>query len=383
VLEPVIATPEGLILNGCRRWQAAIELGLKQIPVRIVMGLDDAAKKELIIILNQHRKPLPSVMVREALAIARLDELSKGSGNGKKSSNGVNGHFPGISKQIVTRVGFSNKRAFERAYNVLVSGDKALIDLMDSHTIISAYRKLHTLEKRSAFSSIIKPSDNWNFSPVRYPRIDNGQAHGYIPGDIYANWYFVEPGDIVVDPMAGSGMARYVYNRRKEWMGEHVYDFKLKMFDLTPQTPYIKQHNILTGFQTKKDDYIFIDLPYLGMSKGVYSKKMDDLANMSEAKYNVALKNIAQACASAQQPGSLCTVLSPNYTDHQALRVINMVEFIRDCWNDAGYRLYLETYSSRRIQRAQNPTMAKLNNVAKECRLPLTDIAVVLTFERA
>ncbi len=132
----------------------------------------------------------------------------------------------------------------------------------------------------------------------------------------------------------------------------------------------------------KRADYIFIDLPYMGMSKGVYSKKRSDLGNMNQNEYRNAVKQIAKSCATAQSSGKLCTVISPNYTDHDASKVIHIVDYIRECWKGAGYALYQEAYSSRRIQRTQNPTMAKLNNLAKEKRIPLTDITVILTFER-
>ena len=57
------------------------------------------------------------------------------------------------------------------------------------------------------FSSLIKPSDNWNFYNVFYDRIEDGDGYGYIPGDLYANalFYYTKPGDLVVAPMAGSG----------------------------------------------------------------------------------------------------------------------------------------------------------------------------------
>lgn len=101
---------------------------------------------------------------------------------------------------------------------------------------------------------------------------------------------------------------------------------------------------------------------------------------MNEDTYASSVRHIAQVCASVQKPRQLCTVVSPNYTDHQKLKVINMAEYIRNCWRSSGYTLYLETYSSRRIQQSQTPTIAKMNNIAKERRLPLTDISLIMTF---
>ncbi len=376
VLEPLVVTTKLVILSGHRRARAAMEAGIERIPVRKVKRLSKLAQLELITTLNHHRHRLPSEMVREALAIEKLEH----STNQKTI-------FPNPSKRketLATRVGFDSKRSFEKAKKIVSSNDQSLIELMDQRTITTAYRKLYKRGGFSTYSSIIKPSDNWNFSPVQYPRIDKSESHGYIPGDIYANcfWYFVKPNDLVVDPMAGSGMAKHVYEHRHEWMGTNIYDFRLMLFDLTPQTEDIEQHDLLKGFPVDKADYIFIDLPYLGMANKTYSNKKQDIANMNESAYLKAITRIAEACADAQKMGKLCTIISPNYTDHKKQKVVNIVEYIRESWRSVGYKLYLETYSSRRIQSSQGVTMAKLNNIAKERRLPLTDMTVIMTFER-
>lgn len=377
VLEPIIVDADYLVLSGHRRLAAAIDVGLPLVPTRKLDGLDKHAQDELIIMLNQHRKRPTSVMVREAIAIEhnKQEFVEKGLLPEDQTS----------SARLAAHAGFDNKRLFARAKKVVLSGNEALISLMDSKTVTTAYRKLHRhQEDKLTYSSLIKPSDNWNFSPIKYPRIDGREVSGYIPGDIYANcfWYFVKPGNCVVDPMAGSGMASYVYEHRHEWMGEQIYDFELELFDLTPQAKHIKQHDLLSSFPTDRADYIFLDLPYLGMSKNAYSNKKEDLANMTEEAYVSSVRRIAQVCASVQKSGQLCTVVSPNYTDHQKLKVINMAEYIRNCWCASGYTLFLETYSSRRIQQSQTPTIARLNNIAKERRLPLTDISLIMTFRR-
>lgn len=377
VLEPLIVTTKLVILSGHRRAVATVEAGIKHVPIRKVKKLNELAQIELITTLNHHRNRLPSEMVREALAIEKLEQSTK-----KKLISQNRTHKE--DEFLAVRVGFNSKRTFEQAKKIVLSNDQSLIELMDQRTITTAYRKLHKKEGFSTYSSIIKPSDNWNFSPVQYPRIDKSETHGYIPGDIYANcfWYFVKPNDLVVDPMAGSGMAKHVYEHRQEWMGTNSYDFRLMLFDLTPQTEDIKQHDLLEGFPVDKADYIFIDLPYLGMANRTYSNKKQDIANMSEDSYLKAITRIAQVCANAQKGSKLCTVISPNHTDHKTQKIVNIVEYIRESWRSVGYKLYIETYSSRRIQSSQSATMAKLNNLAKERRLPLTDMTVIMTFER-
>ncbi|WP_293334048.1 hypothetical protein [Microcoleus sp. CAWBG58] len=255
--------------------------------------------------------------------------------------------------------------------------------------ILRAIRNEHKKDSEPLFSPIIKPSDNWNFSTVQYGRIDEawGEYRGYIPGEIYANcfWYYVKPGDLVISPMAGSGQILRVYEARQEWMGQHVYDFKLKMFDLTPRGKYkdlIIQHDLTKSFPVENPDYIVMDIPYYGMVAQQYSNKAEDLANMALEDWQIAIARIAKNCAVAQKTGTLCTVISPNYRDVTNGLIVMVTDIIRSLWESAGYTLYDKAYSSRRIQQNQTPQMARMNNQAKANRIMLTDITEILTFRR-
>jgi hypothetical protein len=255
--------------------------------------------------------------------------------------------------------------------------------------ILRAIRNEQKKDSEPLFSPIIKPSDNWNFSTVQYGRIDEKleEYRGYIPGEIYANcfWYYVKPGDLVIAPMAGSGQVLRVYEARQEWMGQHVYDFKLKMFDLTPHGKYkdlITQHDLTKSFPVVNPDYIVMDIPYYGMVNQQYSDKPEDLANMTLEDWRVAMAAIAKNCAAAQQTGTLCTVISPNYRDVAKKQMFMVTDIIRSLWKLAGYVLYDKAYSSRRIQQNQTPQMARMNNQAKANQIMLTDITEILTFQK-
>ncbi len=255
--------------------------------------------------------------------------------------------------------------------------------------ILRAIRNEQKKDSEPLFSPIIKPSDNWNFSSVQYGRIDEkvGEYRGYIPGELYANcfWYYVKPNDLVVAPMAGSGQVWRVYEARQEWMGKHVYDFEIKMFDLTPHGKYkhlITQHDLIKSFPVDHPDYIVMDIPYYGMVAEQYSDKPEDLANMTLEDWKVAIDKIAKNCAAAQQTGTLCTVISPNYRDVAKGQIVVITDMIRYLWESAGYVFYDKAYSSRRIQQNQAVEMARMNNQAKANRIMLTDITEILTFRR-
>ena len=234
--------------------------------------------------------------------------------------------------------------------------------------------------------SVICPSDNWNFPKLRWPRIDSEGGYGYLPGDLYANclWYYSHPGDIVVDPMAGSGMLRRVWEDRAEWTnGECSRLDEPVLSDLVPRGPYISNIvycDLMEAFPVDRADYIIIDPPYHGIASGQYSDLPNDLANMDVASWRSAVQQLAQLFRTRQGVGGRCTVVVPNQRSllngHREL----FPDFVRRVFVDSGYMLYDVVYASRRVQRTQGARMAILNNRAKSARVPLSDVAEVLTF---
>ncbi len=243
-------------------------------------------------------------------------------------------------------------------------------------------------DKEPEFSPLIKPSDNWNFPQVEYGRIDeSGESHGYIPGEIYANcfWYYAPDGGEVCDLMAGRGQAMRVYEDRERWGRGRDVDFNLRLFDRLPRGRYKDQIEQLDATQGLPNgyhpDYIFMDVPYFGQVVGAYSDDDGDIANMDLAAWSEAMQAVAASCAAAQALGGLCTVMAPNYCDWENERIMTC-NLIRQWWAQAGYCLHDIAYSTRRIQQAQNPAMAKTNTKAKRERLMLSDIAEIQTFKR-
>lgn len=240
------------------------------------------------------------------------------------------------------------------------------------------------------FSSLIKPTDKWDFAVVHYPRIDDApESHGYIPGDLYANclFYFARTGDLVVAPMAGSGQIHHVWLDRAVWTKglPQPWNVELRMFDLAPRGRYaslISRWNMLNGFPPldRAPDYVVMDVPYLGECVGQYSDQPDDIANMGETGWSDAMRCIARSCAEAT--ARRCTVIVPTWVDTDKTRVVLCPEIVRDAWRAVGYRLHRVCYASKRIQAARTDRIAVLNNRAKATCTPLSDMIEVLTFDR-
>jgi hypothetical protein len=237
-------------------------------------------------------------------------------------------------------------------------------------------------------TEIAKPSDNWNIATVTYDRLvsDEKHPHGYIPGDVYANVfrYWSRPDDVVVAPMAGSGMIFQVYEDRARWMGEEPWGLDLRGADLNPRGAY--KSRIVQGDACEEiegpADLIVADIPYFGRCENLYSDDPADLGNMDLAQHDDALARLARSCRRAQPPGGRTVIIAASaYVDLKTGQEVQLSVRILDAFRRAGYELRREAYSPLRIQQRQDPTMAYLNNLARERQIMLCDMAVVLCFE--
>ena len=234
-------------------------------------------------------------------------------------------------------------------------------------------------------SPVIRPTDNWNFSSLRWPRIDGFDAYGYIPGDVYANclWYYARDDDSVLDPMAGSGMVLHVWQERNTWLEDRLPNLTVSGSDLNPRGPYDKQirrHDLLEGLPEDSYDYIIMDPPYPGLANGQYSALPNDLANMNPRDWSQAMRSIAFDFYNQQPSNGRCTVIIPNNRNIVTGQRDLFPDVVRSIFRDVGYQLYDTTYASRRTQQKQGRRMAILNNQARRSRVPMTEISEVLTF---
>ena len=232
---------------------------------------------------------------------------------------------------------------------------------------------------------VIRPTDNWSFSTLRWPRIDGWEGYGYIPGDLYANclWYYAREGDTVVDPMAGSGMIFKVWEDRSTWAENETRNIELELSDLVPRGPYadrIEECDLLEGMTASQADYIILDPPYCEIANGQYSDLPNDLANMDSSAWKNAMTTIARRFRKAQPSDGRCTVIVPNGRTIATGERVLFPEIVRRIFQEAGYYLYDVTYASRRTQQKQSRQMGILNNRARREKVPMADISEVLTF---
>jgi hypothetical protein len=233
---------------------------------------------------------------------------------------------------------------------------------------------------------IIKPSDWWAFGNPKWEQPEG--FPGSIPGEIYANalYYFAPREGIAVDPMAGSGMLRRVYNDRRHWQKDSDFQLQVHLSDREPRSPFRKKHRIKKHDATTplsfKADWIFLDPPYFGISDRLYEGPMAEATNYQD--YLKGLAIVISAMADSLNPQGVLCVFLPKYRPSDAGQ--SVLDVPRDVCSfvalaeESKIRWLDRAYVNRGTQRSRNG--AYLNTAAKKNRMMLSDTCELNVFRR-
>jgi ParB-like chromosome segregation protein Spo0J len=168
ILDPLRILPDGRLLSGHRRRQAAIIVGLATVPVLVYVGPEMSAEEQELQVIESNRQREKSaeqrareydrlVAVKSALAEQRqLQKLKKGR-ESSVPENFRNGETGEAKEQAAEAVGWS-KHTAERAALVVHRIDEAeaegdsetaagLRDMLNNRTVAEAHRKATGMTK--------------------------------------------------------------------------------------------------------------------------------------------------------------------------------------------------------------------------------------------
>lgn len=270
------------------------------------------------------------------------------------------------------------QRQKEKAQEYLIEA----ISLLEKDPHIS-YTKIHRIwcQKNGSIKSnldIIKPSDWWAFSHPKWRK--EKDFSGSIPGEIYANalYYFAPKEGIAVDPMAGSGMLKRVYDDRGRWQKNSNFNLKIYLFDINPSRPFIQQHDSRIPLPIRAD-WIFIDPPYYAQSDHLFQDSLSLAENYNGYLAEMS-KIINSLFESLNVGGRLCTFL-PKWSglkseneNHDIPSDISYIAISR------GFKWIDTAYVSRGRQQEQGSAIK--NNMAKQERRMRSDTCVLNVFEK-
>jgi len=66
IRDPLVVNEDGIIISGCRRWKAALQVGLTSVPVEVRSFKNEVEEKQAILDYNLHREKTFSQKMREA-----------------------------------------------------------------------------------------------------------------------------------------------------------------------------------------------------------------------------------------------------------------------------------------------------------------------------
>lgn len=190
IITPLTVLEDNTIISGHRRWLAAKQLGLQEIPVLIVRIEDDLDIAQAIIEANRQREKTFSVKMREAEVLRKIETeraQQRHAATGGRGSKDMCPDTPlGQSRDAVAdQVGIGSGRTYDRARTVW---DKAqdgnetavlLVKKIDAGqiTIGAAYREIKT--------SAAEPFGPAEIAPGGW---------GVNPGELTVHWWERDPG---------------------------------------------------------------------------------------------------------------------------------------------------------------------------------------------
>jgi len=151
---------------------------------------------------------------------------------------------------------------------------------------------------------------------------------GQIPGGILMNvlYYTTQEGDTVIDAFGGGGNMGLACERMER---------ECIAYDIEPQFPGIKQHNVVFPFPDSGAQLVFLDPPYWGQKQGEYATDPADLSNIEDVnQFHMLLKAVCDNAKSAlKDDGYLVLIIGASQTkDYYIDHAAEMYTMLRGEW---------------------------------------------------
>ncbi len=308
------------VISGHRRLACARVLNLLDLPCEVRDIRGQAARQLAILEYNRQRRKNFSQLMREADAFETLygsEGLRRRRENlrqfrddtaspDRRNSDGR------TDSRIAKILGLGGKDLYRQARAIWKSAEekdaRALsgVAQLDAGTksIHAAYKDLR---RRDRFTSGFRPTpyDVW---PFKHDRAFGIPHPGSIPPAIVAHTlhYYTQPGDTVVDPMAGGGTTLDVC----ESMGRRCF-----AYDIAPVRPEIIKADVKQGFplDVRDCDLIFCDPPYHTMLARRYAA--EGASDVPFAAWIDFLNQFARDSFATLRPGGHIALLLANQTE--------------------------------------------------------------------
>lgn len=334
VLVPLVVTDDYTIISGTRRWQVARQLGLETVPCEIRTFKTKNDEVLAIIDYNKYRVKNPQQIYNESQEVKRIysaqgieNQEATQIKDGKPPTDTPKSEEPRSSRESDSRTAkdFRMGKTKFRQIEEIFDKKKIFPDIAEkvAKEEISVNKGYEQLKKREARKRLTenppedsdeltlfkhleyppKPWDVWNYKRdklygVEYP--------GSIPAGIVFNtiYFYTEPRNLVVDPMAGGGVVGDVCKVTKR---------ECLMFDIQPSRDDITQHDLNNGFPVKDADLVFLDPPYYKKKEKDYGEK--SISSLDRKEYLLFFDKLAHDIHNSR--AKKIAFLMSDYTDDE------------------------------------------------------------------
>jgi hypothetical protein len=321
-LPPITVARDGLLVDGYHRWQAHRREGSLEVEIENLGNLTDLEiRKESLRRNSSHGRQLETKDKRKQAGEMYLLGVDESELRDLLSITAST-----LETYLRDAKREEKQRQQERAWDLWLDclserqiAERIGVVQKTINNWVSNYRTdprfTQPPESRQHF-------DVWQFGT------DGGDSSyfGRMPPQVVENllWLWTEPGQIVVDPFAGSGTTIRVCKQvgRRVWASDRRGAF-------WDETLPIHTHDITTGWPAgapAKADLIILDPPYWQQAKGRYSDDPADLGNMELWEFGDAWQKTLKACAEhLAEDGHLAFIISPtqlengNVIDHATI----------------------------------------------------------------
>lgn len=232
-------------------------------------------------------------------------------------------------------------------------------------------------ESRTRFGFDLRERNIWSYD-VSDPRFGKSNYIGRLPGQIVANalYFYTNPGDYVIDPMAGSGTLGDIVDSLP-----YFKDRRYKMYDLEPTDERISRNNLLlTGIpeQSESVDYVFVDPPSDFLQRGSATDVESDLAS-ARADFVLKFKGIARECSRIlKRGGRVSVVVEPVFT---ATDFVDFPQELTALFREFHMRPVGKVYLPHRSGEAMR-RFTRMASEVKGVRVLTSDCRELLTFQK-
>lgn len=298
-----------MLVDGFHRWQAHRREGVAEIAAVDLGNLADIEIRRESITRNavhghqlsaSDKKRLAGILWRDLTDLngARVAEISELLSVSEKSVRDWTKEARADEK----------REQQERAWGLWLdcwSGREIAKEIGVTHPTIGGW--MEDFGRNSVFFQ--PPTSRQHFDIWQFQASDGATSYfGAMPPQVVENllWFYTEPGDVVIDPFAGSGTTIDVCKR----MGRRVW-----AADLHPSTPTlpIHQHDATKPWPAPlKANLILLDPPYWQQAKGRYSDHARDLGNLDLDAFMDAWSAVLKhAQAKLVAGGRIAFIISP------------------------------------------------------------------------